>query len=91
MISKQLKIKNRKIIYKYEIIYILEGAYKKLTGKEPDFIFTDATSLKNRMTTKTEKKTNPKFSRMDDSELSDIKEFFAAFFVNNFFNSKVCI
>ena len=28
------------------------------------------------MTTKKEKKSNPKFSRMDDSELSDIKEFF---------------
>ena len=28
------------------------------------------------MTTKKEKKANPKFSRMDDSELSDIKQFF---------------
>lgn len=68
--------------YKNEIIYILEGAYKKLSGKEPDFIFTDATSLKNRMTTKTEKKANPKFSRMDDSELSDIKEFFKKLYYN---------
>ena len=61
---------------KYSIIYILEGAYEKLCGNVPDFVYTDSTSLKNRMTTKNEKKANPKFSRMDDAELSDIKEFF---------------
>ena len=61
---------------KYTIIYLLEGAYEKLRGKEIDFIYTDSTSLKNRMTTKNEKKSDPKFSRMDDSELCDIKEFF---------------
>ena len=61
---------------KYTIIYLLEGAYEKLRGKELDFIYTDSASLKNRMTTKNEKKADPKFSRMDDSELCDIKEFF---------------
>ena len=61
---------------KYIIIYILEKAFEKLRGKELDFIFTEASNLNNRMTTKKEKKANPKFSRMDDSELSDIKQFF---------------
>ncbi len=61
---------------KYIIIYILEKAYEKLRGKELDFIFTESSNLNNRMTTKKEKKANPKFSRMDDSELSDIKQFF---------------
>ena len=61
---------------KYAIIYLLEGAFEKLRGKEIDFIYTDSASLKNRMTTKNEKKADPKFSRMDDSELCDIKEFF---------------
>ena len=61
---------------KFTIIYLLEGAFEKLRGKEIDFIFTESASLKNRMTTKTEKKSDPKFSRMDDSELCDIKEFF---------------
>ena len=61
---------------KYTIIYLLEGAYEKLRGKELDFIYTESASLKNRMTTKNEKKSDPKFSRMDDSELCDIKEFF---------------
>ena len=61
---------------KFIIIYILEKAFEKLRGKELDFIFTEASNLNNRMTTKKEKKANPKFSRMDDSELSDIKQFF---------------
>ena len=61
---------------KYIIIYILEKAFEKLRGKELDFIFTETSNLNNRMTTKKEKKSNPKFSRMDDSELSDIKQFF---------------
>ena len=61
---------------KYIIIYILEKAFEKLRGKELDFIFTESSNLNNRMTTKKEKKANPKFSRMDDSELSDIKQFF---------------
>ena len=65
---------------KYTIIYLLEGAYEKLRGKELDFIYTDSASLKNRMTTKNEKKADPKFSRMDDSELCDIKEFFKHLF-----------
>ena len=65
---------------KYKIIYLLEGAYEKLRGKEIDFIYTDSASLKNRMTTKNEKKADPKFSRMDDSELCDIKEFFKHLF-----------
>ena len=65
---------------KYTIIYLLEGAYEKLRGKELDFIYTDSASLKNRMTTKNEKKSDPKFSRMDDSELCDIKEFFKHLF-----------
>lgn len=47
-----------------------------MRGKELDFIYTEASNLNNRMTTKKEKKANPKFSRMDDSELSDIKQFF---------------
>ena len=66
--------------HKYTIIYLLEGAYEKLRGKELDFIFTESASLKNRMTTKNEKKSDPKFSRMDDSELCDIKEFFKHLF-----------
>ena len=65
---------------KYTIIYLLEGAYEKLRGKELDFIFTESASLKNRMNTKNEKKSDPKFSRMDDSELCDIKEFFKHLF-----------
>ena len=65
---------------KYTIIYLLEGAFEKLRGKEIDFIYTDSYSLKNRMTTKNEKKSDPKFSRMDDSELCDIKEFFKHLF-----------
>ena len=65
---------------KFTIIYLLEGAFEKLRGKEIDFIFTESASLKNRMTTKTEKKSDPKFSRMDDSELCDIKEFFKHLF-----------
>ena len=66
--------------YKYTIIYLLEGAYEKLRGKELDFIYTESASLKNRMTTKNEKKSDPKFSRMDDSELYDIKDFFKHLF-----------
>ena len=61
---------------KYIIIYILEKAFEKLRGKELDFIITESSNLNNRMTTKKEKKSNPKFSRMDDTELSDIKLFF---------------
>ena len=61
---------------KYIIIYILEKSFEKLRGKELDFIFTESSNLNNRMTTKKEKKSNPKFSRMDDSELTDIKSFF---------------
>ena len=61
---------------KYIIIYILEKVFEKLKGKELDFIFTESSNLNNRMTTKKEKKSNSKFSRMDDSELSDIKSFF---------------
>ena len=61
---------------KFFIIYIVEKAFEKLRGKELDFIYTEASNLNNRMTTKKEKKANPKFSRMDDSELSDIKQFF---------------
>ena len=66
--------------HKYTIIYLLEGAYEKLRGKELDFIYTESASLKNRMTTKNEKKSDPKFSRMDDSELYDIKDFFKHLF-----------
>ena len=62
--------------YKYTIIYLLEKAYQKLCGKELAFIATDSTSLKSKMTTKSEKTKNPKFSRMDDSDLNDINEFF---------------
>ena len=67
---------------KFSIIYVLEGVYEKLSGKPADFIFTNSTSLKNRITTKNEKKSNPKFSRMDDSELSDITEFFKKLYYN---------
>ena len=58
---------------KYTIIYLLEGAFEKLRGKELDFIYTDSPSLKNIMTTKNEKKLDPKFSRMNETELCDIK------------------
>ena len=61
---------------KYIIIYIIQKVFQNLRGKEVDFIFTETSNLSNRMTTKKEKKANPKFSRMDDSELSDIREFF---------------
>jgi len=69
---------------KYTIIYLLEGAFEKLRGRELDFIYTESTSLKNRMTTKSEKKSDPKFSRMDESELYDIKEFFKHLFFKNY-------
>ena len=69
---------------KYIIIYILEKVFEKLRGKELDFIFTESSNLNNRMTTKKEKKSNSKFSRMDDSELSDIKSFFK----NLYYDSK---
>ena len=36
------------------------------------------------MTTKSEKKSDPKFSRMDDSELCDIKEFFKHLYYKNY-------
>ena len=62
----------------------LEAAYEKLRGRELDFIYTDSASLKNRMTTKSEKKSDPKFSRMDDSELCDIKEFFKHLYYKNY-------
>ena len=68
---------------KYTIIYLVEGAFEKLRGKEIDFIYTESDSLKNRMTTKNEKKSDPKFSRMDDSELCDIKEFFKHLFYDD--------
>ena len=61
---------------KYIIIYILEKVFEKLRGKELDFIYTESSNINNRMTTKKEKKSNSKFSRMDDSELTDIKSFF---------------
>lgn len=67
---------------KYMIIYLLEGVFQKLRGKELDFIYTSAPNLKNRMTTKKEKKANPKFSRMDDSELCNIKEFLKRLYYN---------
>ena len=69
---------------KYTIIYLLEGVFEKLRGKELDFIYTESASLKNRMTTKSEKKSDPKFSRMDESELYDIKEFFKHLFYKNY-------
>ena len=69
---------------KYTIIYLLEGAFEKLRGRELDFIYTESASLKNRMTTKSEKKSDPKFSRMDESELCDIKEFFKHLYYKNF-------
>ena len=72
---------------KYIIIYILEKVFEKLRGKELDFIFTESSNLNNRMTTKKEKKSNSKFSRMDDSELSDIKSFFK----NLYYDSKGAI
>ena len=73
---------------KYIIIYILEKLYEKLRGKELDFIFTESSNLNSRMTTKKEKKSNSKFSRMDDSELSDIKLFFKNLYYDNKGNIK---
>ena len=46
---------------KYTIIYLLEIAFEKLRGRELDFIYTESASLKNRVTTKSEKKSDPKF------------------------------
>ena len=68
---------------KYIIIYILEKVFEKLRGKELDFIYTESSNINNRMTTKKEKKSNSKFSRMDDSELSDIKSFFKKLYYDN--------
>lgn len=61
---------------KYNIIYLLEKAFERLKGSKLLFVYTDAPYLHNRMTTKSEKESNPRFSRMDESELSDIREFF---------------
>ena len=41
---------------KYTKIYLLEGVFEKLRGRELDFIYTDSASLKNRMTTKVKKR-----------------------------------
>ena len=67
---------------KYIIIYIVEKVFEKLRGKQFNFIFTESSNLNNRMTTKKEKKENPKFSRMDDSELCDINNFFEKLYYN---------
>ena len=69
---------------KFQIIYILEGAFEKLRGKELDFICTESKDLKNRVTTKSDKKKDPKFTRMDETELYDIKEFFKHLYYRNY-------
>lgn len=60
---------------KKKIIYLVEKAFEGLTGTELLFANLEIPHLKNVVTKKAEKKKNPKFSRMDDSELSDIKEY----------------
>lgn len=60
---------------KKKIIYLLEKSFEGLTGGELLFANLDSSHIKNVVTTKREKKKNFKFSRMDDSELSDIKEY----------------
>ena len=69
---------------KFLIIYILELAFEKLKGKELDFSLTESKELKNRVTSKSQKKKDPKYSQMDESELYDIKEFFKHLFYRNY-------
>jgi len=61
--------------YKNTIIYLLEKIYEKLTGRELMFAYLEIDNLKNTVTKKYEKKKNPNFSRMDDSELYDINKY----------------
>ena len=58
-----------------KIVYIVEKCFELLTGNELQFAFHSNPHLKNMVTSKKEKKDNPKFSRMDDSELSSINEY----------------
>ena len=60
---------------KNTIIYFLEKIHEKLTGRELMFAYLEIDNLKNRVTKKDEKKKNPNFSRMDDSELYDINKY----------------
>lgn len=58
---------------KKKIIYFLEKSFEGLTGGELLFSNLDTPHIKNVVTKKREKKKNSRFSRMDDSELGDIK------------------
>ena len=60
---------------KNTIIYLLEKIHEKLTGRELMFAYLEIDNLKNRVTKKDEKKKNPNFCRMDDSELYDINKY----------------
>ena len=61
--------------YKNTIIYLLEKIHEKLTGRELMFAYLEIDNLKNTVTKKSEKKKNPNFCRMDDSELYDINKY----------------
>ena len=57
------------------IIYIIEKIYEHLMGKNLLFANLEVDNLKNKVTSKKEKEKNPNFSRMDDSQLTDITEY----------------
>ena len=57
------------------IIHIIEKIYEVLMGKTLLFSNLDIDNLKTKVTTKKEKEKNQNFSRMDDTNLTDINEF----------------
>ena len=57
------------------IIDVIEKIYEVLMGKTLLFSNLNIDNLKNKVTTKIEKQKNQNFSRMDDTKLTDIKEF----------------
>ena len=57
------------------IIHIIEKIYEVLMGKTLLFTNLETDNLKSKVTTKKEKEKNQNFSRMDDTNLTDINEF----------------
>ncbi|MCQ2817225.1 MAG: protein kinase [archaeon] len=64
---------------KNRIICILEEVHECLTGEELEFAYLEVAQLKNVVTTKKAKAKNMQASRMNDSELSNIKEYIKTF------------
>lgn len=60
---------------KNRIICILEEVYESLTGDELEFANLEVAQLKNVVTTKKAKAKNMQVSKMNDSELCNIKEY----------------